>query len=291
MTNNNFSNHTSFSCAGLHLDLALGVIKNAVGDTQRLSPINLKLLTHLLMHQGDVISRTELFDAVWPNQIVSDDVLTRAISDIRTQLTKLDADTKFIETLPKRGYRWIEPIHRLAIQMDIVAAPGLTESSLAAVIPRESTLKMAAFYLSLSLLLAIAFMWLISRTVTNQISLVVLPAVADGLQAELWAKRLDENLLVVLRRNREIKLVSKTAIASRPSNPFPYFYKEFDARWILESRISNNDIFTTVELSLVDAQTGIELRSLKFEAENNTELAAKLAKGLEQDLLISSPIH
>src|SRR5690606_4938633 len=98
-----------WTCAGLRLDLKLGRVTGVAGAGQRLSPVNLKLLKYLLRHQGEVITRAELFDAVWPNQTVSDDVLTRAISDIRSQLTKLDPATKFIETLPKRGYRWIEP--------------------------------------------------------------------------------------------------------------------------------------------------------------------------------------
>ena len=73
MTNNNLIHPSLSHCATLEFDLELGTVKNALGETQRLSPINLKLLAYLLAHQGEVISRTELFDAVWPNQIVSDE--------------------------------------------------------------------------------------------------------------------------------------------------------------------------------------------------------------------------
>lgn len=113
-----------FNCAALEFDLALGTVKNASGEIQRLSPINLKLLAYLFAHQGKVIGRAELFDAIWPNQIVSDDVLTRAVSDVRTQLAKLDASIKFIETLPKRGYRWAVEVSEVSLS----SASALSDS-------------------------------------------------------------------------------------------------------------------------------------------------------------------
>jgi DNA-binding winged helix-turn-helix (wHTH) protein/TolB-like protein len=294
MRNNNSTNQTSFNCAALEFDLELGSVKNAVGETQRLSPINLKLLAYLVTHQGEVISRTELFDAVWPNQIVSDDVLTRAISDIRTQLAKLDESSKFIETLPKRGYRW-------AFAATPFGAQNLIESNtleLNPVIAAESPPQTAHaishklinsfLYISAAVLLAFALMWWLSQSTPNQISLAVLPTLSEHPQTELIAKNLDENLLRVLRKNPNLKLLSKSAIASRPQNPFPYFFKEFGAKWVLESRVKDSEGFYELELSLVDARTGIELRSTHIEFANNTELLAKLAKKLEVDFLVET---
>lgn len=75
----------------------------------RLGPVNMKVLVVLLQHSGQVVSREQLFDDVWPNQVVSDDTLTRCISDLRSQLKRLSKNgtIKYIETVPKRGYRWL----------------------------------------------------------------------------------------------------------------------------------------------------------------------------------------
>lgn len=289
MTNNNSLHHSSFNCAGLHLDLELGVIKNAVGDAQRLSPINLKLLTHLLIRQGEVISRTEIFDAVWPNQIVSDDVLTRAMSDIRTQLAKLDASTKFIETLPKRGYRWVVevyPVQELfadAIKPEIVNAHTLIVDAS----PKVDFLKWLLICVALAFLLAAVIMWSLVQSMSTQtFSLALLPAQADRPSAELAAKAVDDALISTLRKNIKVQLLSKSAIASRPQNPFPYFFNEFGAKWVIESRVTNVNGVDNVELSLVDARTGLELRNIHFDANNKADILVKVAQKVESDLLI-----
>lgn len=292
MTNNNPLHSTLFNCAALEFDLELGSVKNTLGETQRLSPINLKLLAYLLARQGDVVSRTELFDAVWPNQIVSDDVLTRAISDIRTQLAKLDESSKFIETLPKRGYRWALEVVSCVVQNRTESNTSGPTPVIAAKTPFQNTRAISRklinllLYIGAALLLAFVLMWWLSQSTLNQISLAVLPTLSERPQTELIAKSLDENLLRLLRKNPNLKLLSKSAIASRPQNPFPYFFKEFGTKWVLESRVQDNEGFYQLELSLVDARTGIELRSTHIEFTNNTDLLTKLAKKLEADFLV-----
>lgn len=290
MTNNN---HTTFNCAALEFDLVLGTVKNASGETQRLSPINLKLLAHLVGHQGEVISRAELFDAIWPNQIVSDDVLTRAVSDVRTQLAKLDASTKFIETLPKRGYRWMVemfPINLRAVPevVERRVSPLRDQSDLLTNTSNSMSHKLArvVLYSVAALLLSFAIMWFASQSITGQINIAVLPTAYDRPQIQMAAKIVSDNLLSVLRKNPHLNLVSKSAIDSRPQNPFPYFFSEFGAKWVIESRVSDLEGINRVELSLVDARTGLELRSASFEAVSNIELLTKLAKKLETHLLV-----
>lgn len=291
MTNNNLIHSTLFHCAALEFDLELGVVKNALGETQRLSPINLKLLAYLLARQGEVISRTELFDAVWPNQIVSDDVLTRAVSDIRTQLAKLDDSTKFIETLPKRGYRWalaVTPTQELDVETYKSDASNVAAiAPIAAPAVGVGFIKGVFLYLSLALLLAAAIMWTLTQSLSAPtISLAVLPAQADRLATESLAKALDDVLLNILRKNTNVSLLSKSAIASRPQNPFPYFFNEFGAKWVLEGRVTSVDGVDSVELSLVDARTGIEVRNIHFDVANRAEIVLKVAQKLESELLV-----
>lgn len=279
-----------FNCAGLEFDFALGTVKNASGEIQRLSPINLKLLAYLLEHQGKVIGRAELFDAIWPNQIVSDDVLTRAVSDVRTQLSKLNPSIKFIETLPKRGYRWVVEANELDIP-SASTSPGLATHLPQEQSPRPSaraTLPIVNALLTLgaALLLAWAIMWGIGQSLTNQISVAVLPVRVDRPQLTAVGSFVDDNLMRLLRKNPHIKLLSKSAVDSRPQNPFPYFFSEFGARWVIESRVSDLDGINRVELSLVDALTGVELRSVSFDMTSQVEFSARLARKLETYLLV-----
>lgn len=49
---------------------------------------------------------------------MSDDTLTRCISELRTQLGKYSSQSSLIETLPKRGYRWVPPVPVYVSQQD-----------------------------------------------------------------------------------------------------------------------------------------------------------------------------
>ncbi len=83
-----------------------GEIRNSLGEMARLGPVNMRILEMLVGRAGQVVLRNDLFEEIWANQVVSDDALTRCISDIRLELNKLSENCKYIETIPKRGYRW-----------------------------------------------------------------------------------------------------------------------------------------------------------------------------------------
>ncbi len=64
-------------------------------------------LVYLIEHRERLVQKNELIDAVWANVVVTDDSLTHAISVLRRVLADERARPKFIETVPRRGYRFI----------------------------------------------------------------------------------------------------------------------------------------------------------------------------------------
>ena len=82
-------------------------------ETRRLEPRLMKLLCVLAHRQGEVLTREQLDDLLWPDSIVNENSLTRAISELRRKLTPPRASASvFIETIPKKGYRLAVPIER-----------------------------------------------------------------------------------------------------------------------------------------------------------------------------------
>lgn len=83
-------------------------------DVERhLEPKVMKVLLTLALQPGHVYTKEELIAAVWPNTFVSDDALTRCISILR-RITEDDAhEPRFIQTVPKVGYRLVAPITEL----------------------------------------------------------------------------------------------------------------------------------------------------------------------------------
>lgn len=225
----------------------------------------MKVLAALVDRAGRVVSRGELFELVWGNQVVGEDALTRCISDIRADLRKLTGRQDLIETLPKRGYRWI-----LEAREPGPPASGWREQgagsefdAVAQAVPSHPGDRYVRFatrgltYLVALVVMAIAGVWLADQLSRPGLPVVaVLPVSAPPLQSDL-AMRVENELTERLMELGHVELLSRAAVASRPENPFPFFYFEFGAHWVLEAevrRLSGRDALT---LAVVDARTGI----------------------------------
>src|SRR5689334_14666785 len=110
----------------------------AGGDVIRLRPRLMDVLLRLAATPGAVVSRQQLLDDVWPRRAVADEVLSRTIGELRTVLGDDAREARYIETLPKVGYRLIAPVGApprdgpaqassgMARAQDGVAAPATT---------------------------------------------------------------------------------------------------------------------------------------------------------------------
>ena len=78
--------------------------------TTRLEPKVMQVLLCLAEHADQVVTKESLMRAVWPDTFVGDDVLTRAISELRRVFGDDVKGPRFIQTIPKRGYRLVAPI-------------------------------------------------------------------------------------------------------------------------------------------------------------------------------------
>jgi len=81
------------------------------GEVVRLQQQPLKVLHALLDHAGEVITRDELRERVWPDDSVQDfdNSLRVAINKLRQALGDDPEAPRYIKTLPRRGYRWLYP--------------------------------------------------------------------------------------------------------------------------------------------------------------------------------------
>jgi predicted ATPase/DNA-binding winged helix-turn-helix (wHTH) protein len=71
-----------------------------------LRPKSFALLRYLVAHPGRVLSKDELVEAVWPKTAISDGVLTVSINEVRRALGDMAQAPQYLETVPRRGYRW-----------------------------------------------------------------------------------------------------------------------------------------------------------------------------------------
>ena len=77
------------------------------GDAVPLSPHLVDILAHLASHPGELVSKEALLDRFWPGINVTDNTLARAIADIRRALGDEAGAPRYIQTIARRGYRFI----------------------------------------------------------------------------------------------------------------------------------------------------------------------------------------
>jgi len=93
-----------------HIDPSLNRVTGPNGIT-RLEPKVMQVLVCLAAQAGQVVSKDRLFRAAWADTAVTDDVLTRAISELRRLFDDDPKQPWVIETIPKGGYRLIAPVN------------------------------------------------------------------------------------------------------------------------------------------------------------------------------------
>ena len=109
---------SSLKFASFSLDLGRLSLNGPSGSVD-LRPKSFEVLRYLLEHDGRVISKDEIMEAVWPGVTVTDESLSQCISDVRRALG--NEGEFIIKTMPKRGYLLNVPVTRLA-DTSVVAA-------------------------------------------------------------------------------------------------------------------------------------------------------------------------
>jgi Tol biopolymer transport system component/DNA-binding winged helix-turn-helix (wHTH) protein len=105
-------------------------------STVRLEPKVMQVLVCLAEHPGKLSSKDRLLRIVWPGTFVTEDVLTRAISELRRAVGDDPKHPRFIETIPKGGYRLVAEVTPASDPArDSTETTSVSGSSARAVVP------------------------------------------------------------------------------------------------------------------------------------------------------------
>jgi len=83
------------------------------GDEEvHLEPMVMDLLVYLASRPGQVVSKQEITDAVWEGRLIAEATLSKAVAELRRALGDDASSPRFVETIPKRGYRLLAAVGR-----------------------------------------------------------------------------------------------------------------------------------------------------------------------------------
>jgi TolB-like protein/cytochrome c-type biogenesis protein CcmH/NrfG len=194
------------------------------GDRRvRLTPKALALLSFMAGRPGEVITKEELFGAVWPEVAVGDAALVTCIQELRRALGDDARRPRYIETLHRRGYRFIGKLAAARLP----AATGGTAATL---------------------------------PLPNRPSITVLPFanMSDDPDQEYFADGISEDLITGLSRIHWLFVIARnsTFVYKNRAVDVKQVSRELGVRYVLEGSVRRAGKRIRISAQLIDAITG-----------------------------------
>jgi TolB-like protein/DNA-binding winged helix-turn-helix (wHTH) protein/Tfp pilus assembly protein PilF len=245
-----------------------------------LPPKAFDALLVLVENRGHLLEKDELLRKVWPDTFVEESNLAQHISLLRKALQDGEDGPRYIETVPRRGYRFIAEVRELGgIATDTKVSSGPTPSSPSGVPEnirpryRFSTLTYAIAGLALLLLVFILTLPVWKRRRSSGPapiqSLAVLPLQnlsADPAQ-EYFADGMTEALITDLAKIHGLKVISRTSIMRYKDSHerLPQIAQELGVDGIVEGAVLRSGDRVRITAQLVRAATDQHLWAESYE--------------------------
>jgi DNA-binding winged helix-turn-helix (wHTH) protein len=162
-----------------------------------LSPRAIDLLLMFVEQPARLFTKDEIFRLLWPDVAVTDNALTQVVSEIRRALGDSPASARYLQTLARRGYRFVAPVDRVSAGRTTAARPRSSESPPASSRRAIRSIKVAAF-LNVSGDRTLA--WLatgIGETLTNELRSLCDLRVMDRSGSAVGSRDVDSDFVVV----------------------------------------------------------------------------------------------
>jgi TolB-like protein/DNA-binding winged helix-turn-helix (wHTH) protein len=282
------------------LDLRAGELYKH-GIRLKLQDQPFRLLEILLERPAEVVTREELQRRIWPSDtfVDFDRGLNNAVKRLREALTDSAEEPRYIETLPKRGYRFIAKIQPPDIpEMNGVGTaatdvPGERGVPPAGETSRRIVPRMTVLTIASAVLLAISLVFLVradsvwghlmdrwSTPAIHSIAVLPLQSLSNNPNQEFFADGITDALITDLAQIRSLKVISRTSTAryQKTSKSLPEIARELNVEGIVEGTVQQFGDRVRITTQLIHGPTDTHLWARSYERNSQDVLA------LEQDV-------
>jgi TolB-like protein/DNA-binding winged helix-turn-helix (wHTH) protein len=295
----------------------------------RLQAQPLQVLEMLVEHRGAIVSREELKAKLWPADSFGDfdHGLNKAINKIRGALSDSALNPRYIETVARRGYRFIAPVtevHEPGATLEsaipdvpVIDVPEIEEgkqesagtASAPRAVPRLFAWKIAGA--CAILLLAVFVVWKLQwtgQTPSRIRSIAVLPLqnLSSDVSQEYFADGMTDELITALGTINGLRVISRTSIMLYKGvhRPLPQIARELNVDAVVEGTVLRSGEQVRITAQLIRASTDDHLWAQSYEGywRDTLQLQDKVARAIadrirmtvtsrEQALLDEKPVN
>jgi len=283
----------------------------------RLEPKVMRVLVLLAERHGQVVSRRELEDRVWPHMLVTNDSVTNTLIKLRKALGDDARNPTCIETIAKSGYRLIADVSPLERPSQVPPSPSTSTSGQVSDSADESPVATRAASrsawritslpaLSLMLALMLALGWLMSRqfqadpkddltefSVHRTVAVLPFENLTRDPEQDYFANGITEDLITDLSQVSSLRVVARnSAMAYRNSTDSDrQIGAELSVRYIVRGSVQRSGQRLRINVRLTDTRENRNRWAERYDRELSDifslqdEITARVVSALEIELV------
>lgn len=216
-----------------------------------------RLLTVLVESAGGIVTREELQQKLWPDEFVDfDHSLNAAIRKLRAALDDSAENPRFVETIARRGYRFIAPVSWIATSAGVV-------------VHRNGSMRTAAMAALIALLViaSIAYLFVRQRPTARPevAAIAVLPFTIDDARNEHLSDGLTEILIDNISRLPNLRVMARTTVFRYKRNADPQtIARDLRVGATVTGTIRRERDQNVIRVELIDVRDGTQIWGDQF---------------------------
>lgn len=263
--------HRVYRFEGFTLDLETMRLRRD-GQDVALEPKSFYLLEFLILHRDRVVSKEEIFRAIWKDVVVTDNALTRAITQIRKALNDDPRNPRFIETVPTVGYRFtaaLEPASAQSPAGQPPESPAPAERSTRQ--PVSKAVRVALLAVSICAVIAASGGWWLAHSARSldihAMAVLPLTNVSGDPKQDYFAEGTTDELVTQLARipNLRIADLNSTRQDGPTQKPLRQIAAELHVDAIVEGSVLRSGDNVRINTRLIDVRNNKHLWANSFE--------------------------
>jgi len=290
-------------------DLRAGELKQR-GLRIRLQEQPFQVLAMLLERPGELVTREELREKIWGQTVVDfDHGLNKAINKIREALGDSAENPRFVETVARRGYRFLADVTPIATAPNRAPGPEAerlvppadsdrVERTDVGVRPKRSYRRRAwtSVGLGLALMVAASLSWILyseSRLSPKIRSLAVLPleSLSGDASQDYFADGMTDELITDLGQISALRVISRTSAMAykRVHRPLAEIARELNVEAVVEGTVlrSGERVRITAQLIQVPDEKHLWAQSYEGDLQDTLALQNSVARAIAQQIQVT----
>jgi TolB-like protein/DNA-binding winged helix-turn-helix (wHTH) protein len=307
------------------LDLRSGELQKE-GRKIRLEGQPIDVLVCLLENRGELVTREELHRKLWPADtfVNFEHGLNAAVKRLRQALNDSAGNPRFVETLPRRGYRFIAPIQAVAVSADVsevndVAAVAETpvtrdppepkddepvDLSGETVVPAHQRPQRAWNWkwsgVALFVVLGAGAAWILRPAshppqVIRSLAVLPLENLSGDASQDYFSDGMTDELITELGQIGELRVISRTSVMTYKGahESLPHIARDLNVDAVVEGAVlrSGKQVRITAQLILAAADKHLWAKSYEGDLKDAFALQKQVARSIAEQIRIELTPH